>query len=173
MFVSFTDLQKKVSVNGTDSWESMVGLMEASTNVSGGWTFSGQGQLDTVHFDLAQLDVKQVRAEGATLANQPAAHSGPSHDQLAARLEAAEGIADISKKGKSLAGIALAAAGAGESELAKSALDQITDYPEHDTATRNCALLLAKAGLAQVAVEMAQNISDLQMRDETLSELAK
>ena len=92
---------------------------------------------------------------------------------LAERLEAASGITDANEKDKPLAAVALDAARAGQAEIVKKALAQMLDLTERSATTHDAALLLAKQGLRKPAIEMAKAIPDLDVRDQTLSELAQ
>ena len=92
---------------------------------------------------------------------------------LAERLEAASSITDVVEKDKPLAAVALDAARAGQAEIVKKALAQMLDLTERSATTHDAALLLAKQGLRKPAIEMAKAIPDLDVRDQTLSELAQ
>jgi len=105
-------------------------------------------------------------ALGGTIGNDMA-------EVLAERLEAASGITDVNEKDKPLAAVALDAAKAGQAEIVKKALAQMLDLSERSATTHDAALLLAKQGLRKPAIEMAKAIPDLNVRDQTLSELAQ
>ncbi len=92
---------------------------------------------------------------------------------LSARLEAASNITEVREKDKSLAAIASAAARLGQAEIARQALSQMVETAAQSAAARQTALLLAKSGLRKEAVEMAKDIGENSIRDQTLSELAQ
>ena len=92
---------------------------------------------------------------------------------LSERLEAASSISHEGENNKPLAAVAADAAKAGEVEIAKKALAQMSDVDKRDAATHDTALLLAKGGLRKEAIEMARGISQPTIRDQTLSELAQ
>jgi len=170
LYVSLSSLQARDTTDSTnDAWHPIVGLLAGTSTSGGGWYFLGQGELGDIHFDVENLDVKQVLAEAATQASPAPA----SKEQLAERLAAAESITEINLKDKSLATLATEAATAGDADTVNSALQEMTQYPARDAASQRCALLLAKAGARQAALELAQGITDLKIHDETLAELAK
>ncbi len=68
-----------------------------------------------------------------------------SRERLADRLAAAATITDPEIKDKSLTILAEDAAKAGEMDIMKSALSQMTDIDKHDVAAHESARLLAKA----------------------------
>jgi serine/threonine protein kinase len=174
LFVSLTSLQARDPASGTnETWHPIVGLLAGVPTSGGGWHFLGQGELGAIHFDIPQLDLKQVLADVTLRANQPESTPPASHEQLAERLAAAESITEFPLKNKSLAALAAEAAAAGDSDTVKSALDEMTGYAARNEATRTCALLLAKAGARDAALELAEGIGDLRIHDETLAELAQ
>jgi predicted Ser/Thr protein kinase len=79
LFISLTGLQTRKIVNGTTSWQNIVGLLEGTRDTTGKWFFNGQGQLVSVHYDLAQMDLGQVLAAARWLENQPPAGADNSH----------------------------------------------------------------------------------------------
>jgi len=170
LFASFTSLQARDPANATnDSWHTIVGLLAGTSTSGGGWYFLGQGELGDIHFEIENLDAKQVLAEAGTQATP----TPSSKEQLAERLEAAGSITEITLKDKTLAKLATDAATAGVADTVNSALQQMTEYPARDAASQTCALLLAKAGARTAALSLAQGITDLKIHDETLAELAK
>ena len=92
---------------------------------------------------------------------------------LAARLEAASNITEIREKDKSLAAIASSAAKLGQAKIVGQALSQMVKFAARSAAARQAALLLAKSGFRKEAVEMAKDIGENSIRDQTLSELAQ
>jgi predicted Ser/Thr protein kinase len=94
-------------------------------------------------------------------------------ETLSARLEAASSITEVREKDKSLAAIASAAAKLGQVKIAGQALSQMFDIAARSAAARQAALLLAKSGFRKEAVEMAKDIGENSIRDQTLSELAQ
>jgi len=94
-------------------------------------------------------------------------------ERLTGRMEAASGIADLSAKGQSLAAVSIDAAKAGEAEIAKHSLQQIADLTLRDQTAQQSAHLLASRGLTKPAIEIAKSISDPNLRDQVLIELAQ
>ena len=166
LFVSLANLQAR---DTNDSWHPIVGLLAGTPTSGGGWYFLGQGELGEIHFNVENLEAKQLLAEVTTQANP----TPSSKEQFSARLAAAESITNFPLKDKSLGALAAEAAAVGDTDTVKAALAEMTGYPAHNLATQSCALLLAKAGERQAALELAQSISDLKLHDETLAELAK
>ncbi|HZM03544.1 MAG TPA: protein kinase [Candidatus Saccharimonadales bacterium] len=94
-------------------------------------------------------------------------------ERLTGRMEAASGIADLSAKGQSLAAVSIDAAKAGEAEIAKYAFQQIADLTLRDQTAQQSAHLLAGRGQTKPAIEIAKSISDPNLRDQVLIELAQ
>jgi hypothetical protein len=76
-------------------------------------------------------------------------------------------------KDKSLAAVAADAARAGEADLVKDSLRQMYENSRRNQAAHDSALLLARRGLREQALEIAKNINENSVRDQTLSELAQ
>jgi predicted Ser/Thr protein kinase len=96
-----------------------------------------------------------------------------SRETLRARLEAASVIRESAVKDKSLAALATDAAKAGEVDLVKDSLQQMYETSRRNQAAHDSALLLARRGLREQALEIAKNIVENSVRDQTLSELAQ
>ncbi|MGD0816427.1 MAG: protein kinase [Verrucomicrobiota bacterium] len=96
-----------------------------------------------------------------------------SRDTLRARLAAASVIYEAEPKDKSLAAVAGDAAKAGEVDLVKDALRQMFENSRRNQAAHDSALVLAKRGLREQAIEIARTINENSVRDQTLSELAQ
>ena len=125
---------------------------------------------------LRAPDTAARQVEG--ISNVPdAAVSGEAHkisrETLRGRLEAASVIYESSAKDKSLAAVAGDAARAGEVDLVKDALRQMYEWARRNQAAHDAALLLAKRGLKEQAIEIAKSINESTIRDQTLSELAQ
>jgi len=95
-----------------------------------------------------------------------------SRKDLSARFEAAKGIFAFSEKDSAMAAVARDAAAAGEAEIAKKALGQITGFSNRDDAARIAARRLAQNGHRAEALEIARTITAFSTRDATLRELA-
>jgi len=96
-----------------------------------------------------------------------------SRETLRARLEAASVIRESAVKDKSLAALATDAAKAGEVDLVKDSLRQMYETSRRNQAAHDSALLLARRGLREQALEIAKTIVENTVRDQTLSELAQ
>jgi len=116
------------------------------------------------------------QAEGSSNALE-AAVSGEapkiSRETLRERLKAASVIYESAAKDKSLAALAADAAKAGEVDLVKDSLQQMSETSRRSQAAHDSALLLARRGLREQALEIAKNIVENKVRDQTLSELAQ
>jgi predicted Ser/Thr protein kinase len=103
----------------------------------------------------------------------PAGEKKISRNTLEGRLEAASMINDFNEKDRSMAGVAVDAATAGELEIVKTSLRQITDYTTRDTAALESARALARRSQRKQALEIAKSINDFTTRDKALFELAQ
>jgi serine/threonine protein kinase len=100
------------------------------------------------------------------------AEASPATD-LDARLEASGMILDLKTRDVAFAQLASDAASTGNAAIAERALRGIIDTYPRDAARKTTALLLSDQGLRRDAVNVAKQIVDLGLRDETLQELAK
>jgi predicted Ser/Thr protein kinase len=122
---------------------------------------------------------RAIEAEqAATVPNPPESpvpgeKAGNSHDTLAERLEAASVITDVAARDKSLAAIVTDAANAGEVNLVNDSVGRISDITKQTQSKHDAALSLSKHGLRKQAIEIAKSIWDVDVRDQTLSELAQ
>ena len=107
------------------------------------------------------------------VAGSAAAVPGLTLASLAERMEAAENMSFGDERDQLLAAIAVDAGKLGEVEMARSALSKMNNSEQRDAAAHDTAMLLAKRGLRRPAIEMAKGIPDTNLRDQTLSELAK
>ncbi len=169
LFISLTGLQARQPGGGANDWVNLVGLLQGSPGATGGWTFTGQGQLATVHFDLAPFDLKQVLAEAA----QRSATPHGSHESLVERLEAAATISDLDKKDTALSGLVKEAAAMGDTQLTTDALSQMMNMENRDRTTQVAAKLLAARGQRKKALELVKGMADVELRDRALAELAE
>jgi hypothetical protein len=164
--ISIGGLHINVNTKETNHWQKIEGSLVGSKLSESQWLFLGAGKLSPVRFEMADADLKDVLP--------PLAAGAYSHQNLLERLEAAQTITDGSSiKNKSLTALVKDAAAAGDLDLVKSALAQITDVEARDAATRDAALLLAKGGLRKQAIEIAKGIDDSDLRDKALAELAQ
>jgi hypothetical protein len=135
------------------------------------------GLLQVIAFTENPSGVK-IRYKLFQSANLPsammaAAPGKNTHEDLVAGLEAAAELNFYTAKDRALAGIAIDAAKAGDVEVVKKAVRQMTEFTKADTAKHDAALLLAKHGLRKQAIEIAKDITQVNVRDQTLSELAQ
>ena len=143
------------------------------------WKFEGTGKLEAVGFAMTNLDLEQMLADAASpsvaiqMPPESATGGNYSRERLTDRLTAAATITDPEIKDKSLATLAEDAAKADEIEIMKSALSQMIELDERDAARHASALLLAKTGHLKQAIETAKGISDPDLRDKALAELAQ
>jgi predicted Ser/Thr protein kinase len=96
-----------------------------------------------------------------------------ARESLAERMEAAEKITDLDHRGKAMVRIAGEAAASGEVEVVKQALLWIQDLDLRNAAAHQAALALAQRNLGREAIEIADGISDLDLRNQTMSQLAQ
>jgi serine/threonine protein kinase len=96
-----------------------------------------------------------------------------ARETLAERLEAASVISNIGARDTALAALTTDAAKAGEVDIVKDSLRQMTGIVERVQTAREAARLLGKRGLRKQAIEIAKSIEDPVIRDQTLSELAQ
>jgi predicted Ser/Thr protein kinase len=99
--------------------------------------------------------------------------SGMTRDALNERLDAASVIDNVAAKDKALGTLATNAASAGELEIVKDSLRQISNSALRDQAAHESAGLLAAQGLRSQALEIAKTIENDSARDQALSELAR
>ncbi len=95
------------------------------------------------------------------------------HGVFALRLEAAQGINDMTARDRALAAIAIDAAKAGKGTIAQQAAEGISEMTARDSTIHQAVLLLSNHGLRKQAVDLAKEISDMTQRDRTLLELAQ
>ncbi len=96
-----------------------------------------------------------------------------SHDNLAERVEAADGIVNSAGRNRAFARLAADAAKVGEVELVRSSLERIIDSATRNQAALDSARLLARRHLRRQGIEIARTITDNGMRDRALSEMAQ
>jgi predicted Ser/Thr protein kinase len=163
--VSLPVLHINVNKDQDSSAQDIDGTLVGTRLGSSDWQFAGTGKLVAVQFEMGGLDLKNLLA--------PAVATADAHEKLSDRLAAAATITDPEIRDKSLAALAEDAAKAVEMEIVKSALGQMTDIDKHDAVAHESARLLAKAGHLKQAIETAQGISDADLRDKALAELAQ
>jgi hypothetical protein len=89
------------------------------------------------------------------------------------RLKAATNMSWGSERDTALADVAKTAAGAGEGEIAKRAVQGMLHGSSQDEIRRECAIELTKHGKRKQAIEIATGMMIGNLRDATLAELAK
>jgi len=94
-------------------------------------------------------------------------------EQLSARLDAAGMIGNLTERDKALSVVATDAARAGEVKTVSVAIERISTLSYRDQAALDAIRLLAKRGLRKEAIQIAQRITSISMRDLALSELAQ
>ena len=119
----------------------------------------------------ARIRYKLVEPSAGAVATAMAGHV--SAEAIAERMEAAMGISDPGQKDKPLAAVVVDAAQTGQVETVKKALAAMYDVDDRNKATHEAAVLLAKHGLRKPAIDLAKGISDTDLRDQTLVELAQ
>ncbi|MGO8696399.1 MAG: protein kinase domain-containing protein [Limisphaerales bacterium] len=118
----------------------------------------------------ASLGGTETESAGATnLSNQ---ELEAARQTLAGRLAAAAAIGNGEARDSALGAVAVDAAKTGDIELVNNALRQMRDFNQRNQAARESALQLAKHGLRMQAIDIAKDISDGNLRDQTLTELA-
>jgi serine/threonine protein kinase len=166
--ISLPFLHINVNKDTDDSGQDIDGTLVGARQTGTQWSFAGTGPLAAVKFEMTNLDLTSLLAPPT-----PPAVPADAHETLNDRLDAAKTITDDTVRDKSLAALAADAVDAGDVEMAKSALQEMADTDDRDAATRDCALQFAKNGRRKAAVEMAGWISDSDLRDKTLAELAQ
>ncbi len=106
-------------------------------------------------------------------ASPPGEKSTAAHELLAARLEAASVISDVSSKDKLLIALVSDEANADEVDLLKDSLGRIADISQRTQTAHEAVRILAARGLRKQALEIAKGIEDVDVRDKALSELAQ
>ena len=99
--------------------------------------------------------------------------SRAARDELNERLEAASSDTDADQKDTPLAAVAMEAAKLGEADIVRNSLTHMIDLTRRDDAAHEAAILLAKRGFRKQAIDLAKGISELNLRDQTLVELAQ
>jgi hypothetical protein len=127
---------------------------------------------------IARHERENAEQQAREAANTPdAADAGEKskapREVLAARLEAATGITDVTAKDKLLAALVSDAANAGEADLVKDTLGQMFDTSERTQTAHEAVRLLAARGLRKQALEIAKAIADVDVRNQALTELAQ
>ena len=177
--VSLPVLNINLNNDQDGSAQAIAGTLVGTRQDDSDWQFAGTGKLGGDPFAMTNLDLEQMLADAASSSVASPVPPGSvtdgrySRERLADRLTAAATITDPEIKDKSLATLAEDAAKAGEIEIMKSALSQMTDIDKHDVAAHESARLLAKAGHLKQAIETARGISDADLRDKALAELAQ
>jgi hypothetical protein len=96
-----------------------------------------------------------------------------TRESLTDRLEAAGAISSNEERSRAFARLATDAARIGEVELIKASLQGTVDTAMRDRAALDSARLLARGTLKRQAIEIAKTITNNEMRDLALSELAQ
>lgn len=94
-------------------------------------------------------------------------------EQLKGRLDAANQMADISKRADALKVIAVDAADAGSVDLVLKSIGGIPNLGTKNEVAEACALKLMKRGDTNAATTIAGTIVNLQKRNEILGRIAK
>jgi ABC-type enterochelin transport system substrate-binding protein len=92
--------------------------------------------------------------------------------QLHARLHAAKTMTVNADRDETLSTVAREAAKSGDVDVAKGALNAITDASVKNEAASDCAVQFSSAGRSAAANEVAGMISSVDVRDGTLKKLA-
>jgi predicted Ser/Thr protein kinase len=122
---------------------------------------------------IAKIRYKLIEGTGG----QPSANSNATHDvsseTLSDRLEAAKLINSIESRDRVLAALAKDAATVGDVNVAKDSLDQMMNIDERSKTTYDVTRLLAQRGLRKPALDLANGIQEIDLRDKALLELAQ
>ena len=94
-------------------------------------------------------------------------------EEIKSRIKAAAGIVAFPDRDPVLAAIAKDAAGDGDLEDARDALQKMTAFPARDDAIGEVARQLAAAGKRADAMELAKLVTAFPARDALIGELAK
>ena len=93
-------------------------------------------------------------------------------ENFSGRLEAAKAIFDSNKRDAALAKVSLAAAEAGEGEVAKQAVQTMFSTNAKDDACYNAAVALAKVGKGKEAKAVADLMFSTNRKDEAMTKIA-
>jgi hypothetical protein len=120
---------------------------------------------------LASLGGAETESVGTT--NLSGKELEAARQLLTDRLVAATAIGHSDARDSALSLVAVDAAKVGDVELVNNALREMGDFNQRCEAARESALQLAKHGRKMQAIDIAKDIGNGDMRDQTLSELAQ
>ena len=157
--VSFSQLQKAVT-NHPIVFENVMGSLVADRIGHDTYEFRGQNALQNVQFQLANIDLDNVLrheedADGDDVAG-PAGKFSP--EMLSERLEAVSVMSNARDKDRLLGALALDAARAGQPNIIKDSLRQISNLRDQNTTALEAARLLAEHGLRKQAIESQKTL---------------
>jgi hypothetical protein len=174
MIVTFSGLEELALIDGTNAWRSIGGPLAAERREGDRWEFQGQDKLQTVRFDMSEADpaglLDQSRDHPAAAAREAIK---TAREGFKERLAAASEIRDLSSRNGAIVAVATDAAKAGEPDIVKSSLREITDFTLKNETSFETVRLLAKTGKRKQAFEIARDIEDPGLRDKALSDLAQ
>ena len=113
------------------------------------------------------------RKEPASVASGVNEQSTPLPSGFNERLQAALAINNLDTRDAALNTVAVAAAGAGEAAIVKTAIGKINNLDRKDNTAAACAPKLAMTGKRDDANAVAKMINNLDKRDRTLAELSQ
>jgi predicted Ser/Thr protein kinase len=122
---------------------------------------------------VARIRYKLVQQTNDQDAAAPDGTGRISRETLAERLDAASVISDLDSKDRALDVIATDAAKGGELAIIETSLRKMSDSTTRSHTAHESARILAKRGLRKQAIKIAKAISDPDVRDEALAELAQ
>ena len=97
----------------------------------------------------------------------------PAAASLRGRLDAAEAIVGVTARDDALSKLATDAARVNDLDVTTEAIGHIIGITSKDSAAAACALELAKQAQPKAASQVAQMIISTQLRDQTLTAIAK
>ena len=122
--------------------------------------------------DLANQAIGGAETQAVGATNLSSEELESARQTLAGRLAAAAAIGNGDARDSALGEVAVDAAKAGDAETVNNALRQMRDFNQRNQAAHESALQLAKHGLRMQAIDIAKDIGDGGLRDQTLTELA-
>jgi predicted Ser/Thr protein kinase len=150
-------------------------------NQSDTWIFKtregAEGILQIVGFTndppAARVRYKLIQGTNGANVNASAVVDDTADETLQDRLQAATMMRDFTARDRALGSLSLDAAKAGNSKVARAALQGMRDFSTRSNAALETVRALAKRGLRKPAIEIARTISDFTIRDQALAELAQ
>jgi hypothetical protein len=134
------------------------------------------GRVEPAEFSKLKDEVRRLQQQLQDLQQEVARLKGggvSTKASLAARFAAAEALNSTSEQQAALAILAVDAARAGDSKVAKDTLGRLNSTSVAQAQTYKVALLLARAGQTEEAVVLAKSLNSTSQSQKALSKIAK